>query len=451
MGAGNSCGARRGSCDLDCAFSLAAITTNFDLALRREWFSPGFSIFIFAMEFYMLDINDGQHGFLEMLREAYARNQLGAVERPSDPYVLCWCRSGRKWKFCHKDRANQRPMPYGQARSEMLSFDQVVPCAHPLAGPESCSSYNSIRSHTIQRRGGLGAIAENGHVYSTRRALLSLEKRDGIVTLEKEGVFQASTFPGFCSKHDAALFRDIELPHAELSPRNSLLLSYRAVVFEKCRKEAQLSSSLAQRDFIDAGVGFEHQRALQNMEYESQVGMRYGCAEVARAKGQYDKALNNDDLSGYSFYGILFESELPFVVCGAFFPATDFSGNWLQSPSQPDHNLVTLNVSLLGGVTCAVLGWYGGVNGAAAKLVDSLRAVPAAEKANAVLTLAVEYLENFYCNPTWWDNLPSNVSSRLYSKIAGGVFARSQTALVEPELGAIAVDAIAEVINISSG
>jgi len=98
---------------------------------------------------------------------------------------------------------------------------------------------------------------------------------------------------------------------------------------------------------------------------------------------------------------------------------------------------IALNITQLGDNTCVVFGSFGGPDCAAARLVDSFKAIQDEEKANAVLVLAMEHLENFFCTPNWWAGLASDVSAKLHQKIAGGMPSRSPTALVEPGLNAV--------------
>jgi hypothetical protein len=56
----------------------------------------------------------------------------------------------------------------------------------------------------------------------------------------------------------------------------------------------------------------------------------------------------------------------------------------------------------------------------------------------AVLVLAMEHLENFFCTPSWWDGISGEVSAKLHAKIACGGPTRTPTALMEPGLNAVA-------------
>ncbi|GBH27888.1 hypothetical protein [Burkholderia vietnamiensis] len=386
----------------------------------------------------MPDMLKTRDAFMSMVGGAGALNFLAAVEQPLDVYGPCWCASGKKWKFCHKDREKREPLPFGKVNAERLKYYATGPCQHPDASATTCSSPASIKSHTIQRRGGLGAIAESGHVCSTKKAFMDLEKRGGQVDMENIGVGQASTFPGFCSHHDTELFKPVEQANSKLDAYNSFLLSLRAVTYEMATKDSQLRSHVASKEYIDYGRSFEQQAMLQNFLSLHQIGIEQGLKDVTQLKVLYDGAFQSQDFSKFSFYGVEFDRVLPFAAAGAFMPEFDFSGTQLQEieVGQPVSQ-IALNVTQLGNNTCVVFGWFGGSDCAAARLVDSFKAVSDHEKADALLVLAMEHLENFFCTPSWWAGLASEVSAKLHEKIAGGVPDRSPTALVEPGLNAV--------------
>lgn len=386
----------------------------------------------------MPDMLESRDEFMSMVGSAGVLNLLEAVEKPFNAYGPCWCESGQKWKFCHKDREKREPMPFGQVNAERLKYYSTGSCQHPDASATTCSSPTSIKSHTIQRRGGLGAIAESGHVCSTKKAFMDLEKRGGQVDMEKIGVGQASTFPGFCSHHDTELFRPVEQANSKLDAYNCFLLSLRAVTYELAAKDAQLRSHMASKEFIDYGRPFEQQAMFQNFLRLHQIGIEAGLKDVTLLKAEYDKTFHSKDFSKFSFYGLEFDKVLPFAAAGAFMPEFDFTGAKLQEIELGRQiSQIALNVTLLGDSTCVVFGWFGGPDSAAARLVDSFKAIPEHEKANALLILAMEHLENFFCKPSWWADLAPEVSAKLHEKIAGGMPTRSSTALVEPGLNAV--------------
>lgn len=367
----------------------------------------------------MPDMLKTREEFMSMAVGAGELNLLNAVEKPLNAYGPCWCLSGKKWKFCHKDREKQQPVPYGKAHAELLKHYSTGPCQHPDASSATCSSPSSIKSHTIQRRGGLAAIAEDGHVCSTKKAFSNLEKRGGQVDLEKVGVGLASTFPGFCNHHDTELFRPVEQKGSKLDAYNAFLLSLRAVTYEIATKDAQRRSNEASKSYLDNGRPFHMQAMLQNFLHFQQIGIDLGIKDGIALRAQYDEAFRSNDLSEFSFCGIEFDRILPFAAAGAFMPEYDFAGTKLQEivENQPASH-IALNITQLGDNTCVVFGWFGG-DCAAAGLVESFMAIPDDEKADALLVLAMEHLENFFCTPSWWNALAPLPAAKLHKKIAG--------------------------------
>jgi SEC-C motif len=121
----------------------------------------------------------------------------------------CWCGSGKKWKLCHLGREQQEPVNVYEHMRAMRDQFGKGRCSHPEAGPDTCGG-RVIRSHTIQKHGGLAAIAEDGHVISVRSAFERLRYNEGQIIPAKMGVNRASTFLGFCDRHDSEMFKSVE-------------------------------------------------------------------------------------------------------------------------------------------------------------------------------------------------------------------------------------------------
>jgi hypothetical protein len=384
----------------------------------------------------MPDFSDRDH--VHISTQLFAlNNELGAVQRPADPYVPCWCRSGKKWKFCHKDRDKQVPKPAAQIQAELFKIYRSGPCQHPLASADTCSESEAIKSHTVQRGGGLTKIAEQGQVNSFKKAFtdLDLVKKNGQISAKKVYIAAASIFPGFCNFHDTAMFKRPEAPNAILDKWNAFLLSFRALAYESFTKEVTLKYSEKSRHETDYGMPFSQQVGFQILHLNFLQGLHTGVAKMALWKKNYDEMYLENDLSNFRVYGVIFNEILPFVSCGALMPEFDFQTNLLQELWKPDGiEQICFNVTTLGDCTVAILGWIGSDNGPAARFVDSFASLPDVEKADAALYLAFEYLENTYTRPSWWNALAPYTQKTLDDKIAGGadLKGRSPSALQVP-------------------
>lgn len=227
----------------------------------------------------------------------------------------CWCGSGLKWKKCHRDRELQTPINVFELGDAMTERFERGYCSHPLKGSGNCSS-GIIASHTIQRRGGLSLIQEEGHVLATKPTFQSTFKNKGRPVPRRVGVNKASTFPGFCNKHDTELFRPIENTDTALNPLAAFLYSYRAIAYERFTKDAALEIVSLQRQ-TDRGRPFETQVNIQEYLHVYSEGLKRGMADVEDWKQVYDERLLSGAFEDFNFYGIIFDRVLPIVACAA--------------------------------------------------------------------------------------------------------------------------------------
>jgi hypothetical protein len=259
------------------------------------------------------------------------------------------------------------------------------------------------RAHTIQKEGGLRAIAESGHVVSVKKAALDLARNQGRIVPAPDGIGNASTFPGFCNAHDA-IFAPAERATVILGKEAAFLLSYRAAVYEKFNKEAALRFNMAMREESDKGRPFDEQAAIQSTLYLQKVGLELGLKDAIQFKAAFDEAFLAA-YTGFDFVGIEFDSVLPLVSCGAFFPEFDLFGKRVGSLGAPvPLDPLVLNLTVLNARSVLFLGWIGD-GGPPEKFAESFARIPDVEKANAAVRLAIEHVENTYCRPSWWNSL----------------------------------------------
>jgi hypothetical protein len=333
----------------------------------------------------------------------------------------CWCGSGKKWKRCHRDRDKQQPIIVGKMMADHQAEMWKGYCLHPQASSTNCSQ-TIIRAHTVQRRGGLAAIAEHGHVMSPKRGLNDIFKNDGEIVPRLQGINDASTFMGFCRLHDDQLFAPIEKAPLVLCKESACLLSFRAICYERHMKTAALRAIEIQRD-SDKGDSFEVQCEKQNYLHYMREGFRRGLADFEGWKKSYDTALLSGNYDNFSFFGVTFSEALPIVACGAFHPGFDFTGRSLQIITRGNHTFdhISFNLTIVNGKSVAVFGWTGSSQGPAEQFIESFRALPRNTMANAVFHIACEYLENTYLRPSWWDVRADSAKEYLIKRFRSGL------------------------------
>lgn len=351
--------------------------------------------------------------------ELEPKREMGRNER-------CWCGSGRKWKKCHLGRESRPPPIPGEQSSRLYREFQKGYCSHPEAGPDNCSD-RIVRAHTVQRRGGIAAIAESGHVISVKSAMQDLVKNDGAFVPRKVGGRSASTFMGFCAKHDYSMFQPVEKQSFTLSSQSCFLLGFRALSYELFSKRAELRSMQGMRE-LDSGQPFAFQCQWQQEMNLREYGAKRAQADLERWKRRYDSIFLIRRFEEYRYVGVTFSSILPVVGCGAFHPEFDFAGNPLQMImcGNEIHEHVAFNLTVLDGSSVLVIGWIGEHKGPAEAFGRSFMDVPDEQKANLGIQLAVEHLENIYMRPSWWGGLPNTTRGALKARMRSGVGASGQ-------------------------
>lgn len=322
---------------------------------------------------------------------------------PDDAF--CWCQSKKRFKDCHKNRDSQKKNPnkFKSATEFDKAFISVRYCSHPEASGITCGKI--IRSHTVQKRGGLATIAENSHVYTTKMTSLALTKKAGEPDVVKVGINDASTFHGFCSNHDASLFLLIEKKQSSFSEAEAALFGFRAISYEKYTKIANMKVIEYHREG-DKGLPFELQKIVQDDVWGHEQGSIIGLQRISDLHKKYSDIVANSDYSELHYYFIEFDRILPFVASGSFTIERDFAKRRLQRLGHGSHPLVNMeiNVTSYGDRTLGVFSWLGDDEyGVARQFIESFDELPDSIKASALFQLCVAHLENTLIKISWWD------------------------------------------------
>ena len=194
----------------------------------------------------------------------------------------------------------------------------------------------------------------------------------------------------------------------------AFLLSYRAIAYEKFLKESALRSNERERQDADKGQPFAEQADIQTALYATKYVTELSLSDLTRSKAAFD-AVYRASYAGFDFLAVEFDAILPAVSCGAFFPEFDFFGQSLQSLASPTPlDAIAVNLTVLNDRSVMFLGWIGS-GGPAEAFASSYARLPQAEKANAAVRFAIEYIENTYCRPSWWNGLPQELKDGLFA------------------------------------
>ena len=326
----------------------------------------------------------------------------------------CWCGSGKKFKRCHLNRETQVRPGKQETLQRFYGVYEKGHCAHPEASPQTCSP-KIISAHTIQRNGGLGIIAKNGHVYSILRHRSMFEQSTWETNgkANKVGIKAASTFRGFCSKHDNELFAPIEKEPFRGTTEQMALLGYRAVCYELLMKEALLSVDDILKD-MDKGQPLPIQQVHQEALSYRDSGAIEAIKELGSLKRRYEKMLLSKNYTKLAHYVVLF-TRIPEVMCSGVVQAThDFRGSKIAElgPRNLPADWLTFSLIATDDGGAAVFTWPAD-HDRSHNVMMSLNDLPDADQPHAIVRFTFEFFENTYFSPEWWDSLNKQVQVKL--------------------------------------
>lgn len=255
-------------------------------------------------------------------------------------------------------------------------------------------------------------------MYAFNPSLENLMKNDGVVVPELIGVNRASTFTGFCSRHDDAIFSPVEKHMFSSSQEQCFLLGYRALARETYTKRAAASLTDLNRE-ADRGRSHDDQISIQTQILLSDIGLRAGLRDSDHYKSIYDSVLLKGEFSCVRSYVIELEQP-PDVMCsGGVYPEQDFEGHKLQDIADltATPHLLTFTSFYGGGCGVVVFTWLPESDATCKRFIESLHRIPEAALTNALLRFFFEHCENVHMKPEWWEQLPTQTRQAVSERM----------------------------------
>jgi len=329
----------------------------------------------------------------------------------------CWCGSGRKYKKCHLGREDDTAISPWQAAQAHRDAFSVKECLAARIHPGECEG-SIVGAHTVPRSGSLTKIEREGHVYTFMPSMDSIIKNDGELVPQLTGIRKASTFYGFCQKHDRELFLPLEVEEFAARPDQCLLLSYRAYAKETYNKRAALQTVEVMKQ-ADRGRTKGEQLAIQMMVSAFETGTRAAISDLEQKQPAFDKALSDADFGCARAYVVKLPDPPPVMASGGFNPEFDFDGKALQSLADLDvvPAFITVTSFYGGDAGYSVLSWLEQDDSVCAAFAKTLDAKSDGELTDGILGLLFEYCENLQVNPDWWEGLDDDQRNGLIAKM----------------------------------
>ena len=258
----------------------------------------------------------------------------------------------------------------------------------------------AIKAHSLQRKGPLREIEHENHVYSnTPDSPMS----DRLISPIRVSTKRASTFPGFCSEHDASLFKSIETSNAEFSAKAAFVVSFRAFCMELYKKEHQKNLFLLMR---------EDKRLSSNMHSQLKSwlkGITLAQSDTKRIERSFYNHLHGGAAQKWQGLSLELDQKPPFCYTGGFAPDIDLCGHelFLRDPVTCQWNMLTIFCGrLLDKNLFVVAGFQHFSYHRTHQFLESLLQADIHELPNLILNIGIIYVENFFMNIPWFDSLP---------------------------------------------
>jgi hypothetical protein len=352
--------------------------------------------------------------------------------RPRKHYEQCWCGSGRKYRKCHQIRAQEERISLGQLLDEQRRiFWRKRGCMHPHASASTCQG-TVIDSHTIQRKGPLEKIiSANNHVMH-----LELYPSEGTFQVNEIGWRKASTFPGYCTKHDTQIFAQLERTAFCGSHEQCVLQGYRDTCNELYKKRALIEALDFQRNLVDRGCDIDEQINWQLSVNQNIAGQTKSMQEIEEQWRMFEDAVTGNKYDRFSSKCYFFEGDLCIASSGTLHVEYDFIGTRYSDMWDLSKSAELLSHSIMatesGGAI--VFTWLTDQRDPQA-IVSSFDDVSDDDKADVFAQYCFLNTENVYFSEKWWSALDSSLQEQVKKYAAalhyeGGPFVRNRNPLL---------------------
>ena len=288
-------------------------------------------------------------------------------------------------------------------------LDSKGRCLHFDSGNQ-CD--NIIAAHSIQKSGQLKHIAENNHVMRVNSSLGALIKNEGKPSISKVGWNKASTFNGFCKKHDNDLFKPIDEHSLLPNSYQIMLYAYRCLCREYFVKEN--SRDLAKEYANDS-------RTKSPMTMGNSEGTDKGFNTLKYHKQAFDASLENGSYDDIVYVCFSSDDAWHIQFSGLFYPDFDFMGRGLQDLGNLDHHwdLVTFFTAPMSTGWAFVLAWHKNSHEACSIFTSSLaESMQNGKKVeDSLFRLGISCCENHAFRPSWWDGLTKEDKNRILAVV----------------------------------
>ncbi len=259
-----------------------------------------------------------------------------------------------------------------------------------------------ISAHSIQKKGLLSVIAQNGHVYTLEAEMSDLRKNAGLPIYKKKGINKVSTFLGFCKFHDNKLFTAIDDNDLIPTDQQILLYGYRSLARELFVKE---------NAFNHLGYRLEKikHKFIRQYLLDYKDATEFSLNNLRRHKILYDKLLKSRSYKDIRYVLYLSGQKPTIAFSGLLYPDFDFMGRPLQELGNHEEQLQLItfcSAPMINGWGY-LLAWHNTSSNICTDYMRSLNTMiyEGHNVSNFLFRIVIHNCENCAISPEWWESL----------------------------------------------
>lgn len=333
----------------------------------------------------------------------------------------CWCGSGKKYKLCHLDRESEKPANANEWIKKKTKRFSKKECMVPPGMRHQCSG-QIIKAHSISKSANLKGLAVGGHVYGFSAELSELKRSNGRLRPKAIGIARASTFLGFCSHHDSAIFSCVENEEFAARSDQMLALSFRSVCREFYGKQAiEFVPDMISE--MDRGKGILEQTFIQEVAGANRAGVDSSKNDFAEAHRVLGNALEVNATEEVECLIMEYDSDLPFAFSSTWTPLQDILGNWIQDGT--NHTILLETVSAFSAKSASktylCLTWLSRNPSVGRQVADSICSLPIEKITSAFVQFIFLRSDNIFFRKDWHQALSTSARNKISELIHDGI------------------------------
>lgn len=325
---------------------------------------------------------------------------------------LCPCGSGKKYRSCcynAKDKVTIRDDLIDNSKyvenyiRKLVDEIEIKCCLYPRQ--DECDGVIK-KAHTLQNNGILSVLSENGHVMVTE----AKADKNGIhIEFVKRGRNEATTFTGFCSKHDTEVFADIEIREYEQLPKQNFLFAYRAFSQEYHKKLRMFRAT--QNIFKNKPSLTKDEFAIYNYRLR-QLEMY----DMNLYKEKFDYIILHENYDCINSRIIELEKAYDFAVTTMFVPTRDLNGKELNdaySLEETRQKACFITIIPSNNRTIIIISWLREDGEVLEEFINQIMSLKESELKCYLNNILPMYTENIILSPRLWDRMPNYCRKKL--------------------------------------